>query len=131
LNGLVFKGKGNGQFIPLSMVESGIFISGDGKGLSKLKAADGNLLLAATQNQGPVEIYKKKQSSKIIEAAASDVFAILTFNDGKKQKIEFNYGSSFLSQSPRCFLLSSKVTSCAITDQSGKTRNISLKAGLP
>ena len=129
LNGLVLKGKGNGQFIPLSMVESGIFISGDGKGLSKLKAADGNLLLAATQNQGPVEIYKKKQSSKIIEAAASDVFAILTFNDGKKQKIEFNYGSSFLSQSPRCFLLSSKVTSCAITDQSGKTRNISLKAG--
>jgi len=127
LNGLILKGKGNGQFIPLSMIESGIFISGDGKGLSKLKAADGNLLLAATQNQGPVEIYKKKQPSKIIEAAAGDVFALLTFNDGKKQKIEFNYGSSFLSQSPRCFLLSSRVTSCDITDQNGKTRNIAIR----
>ena len=127
LNGLILKGKGNGQFIPLSIVESGIFISGNGKGLSKLKAADGSLLLAATQNLGPVEVFKKKQGSKIIEAAAGDAFAILSFSDGKKQKIEFNYGSSFLSQSSRFLLLSSKVTSCDITDQDGKTRNISLK----
>ncbi|HEV8272886.1 MAG TPA: VCBS repeat-containing protein [Chitinophagaceae bacterium] len=127
LNGLILKGKGDGHFIPLSIVESGIFISGNGKGLSKLKAADGSLLLAATQNMGPVEIYKQKQRSKIIEAAAGDAFAILTFNDGKKQKVEFNYGSSFLSQSPRYFLLSSKVTNCDITDQNGKTRNIPIK----
>jgi len=126
LNGLVLKGKGNGQFTPLSIVESGIFISGDGKGLSKLKGADGSLLLAVTQNLGPVEVYKKKQSSKIIEAAPGDAFAILTFNDGKKQKIEFNYGSSFLSQSPRCFLLPSKVSKCDITDQNGKTRSVPL-----
>ena len=59
LNGLVLRGNGNGQFIPLSMVESGIFIGGNGKGLSKLKAADGNLLLVATQNLGPVEVFKK------------------------------------------------------------------------
>jgi hypothetical protein len=127
LNGLVLKGKGNGQFIPLSMVESGIFIGGDGKGLSKLKAADGSLLLVATQNLGPVEVFKRKGNAKFIEAAPGDVFATLTFNDGKKQKVEFNYGSSFLSQSPRCFLLSPRVSGCDITDQNGKTRTVSLK----
>jgi hypothetical protein len=107
-------------------VESGIFIGGNGKGLSKLKAADGACYWQQLKIMGPVEVFKQKQRSKIIEAAAGDAFAILTFNDGKKQKIEFNYGSSFLSQSPRCFLISSKVTSCDITDQNGKTRSISL-----
>jgi len=127
LTGLVLKGKGNGEFVPLSILQSGIFIGGDGKGLSKLKAADGSLLLAATQNQGPVQLFKSKQHSKIIEASVGDEFAILTLDDGKKQKVEFNYGSSFLSQSPRFLFLSPKITACEITDRNGKTRNVQVK----
>jgi hypothetical protein len=127
LNGLVLKGKGNGEFVPLSILQSGIFIGGDGKGLSKLKSADGSLLIAATQNQGPVQLFKSKQHSKIIEATVGDEFAILTLDDGKKQKVEFNYGSSFLSQSPRFLFLSPKITACEITDRGGKTRSIQLK----
>jgi len=92
-----------------------------------LKAADGSLLLAATQNQGPVQLFKSKQHSKIIEASVGDEFAILTLDDGKKQKVEFNYGSSFLSQSPRFLFLSPKITACEITDRNGKTKNVQVK----
>jgi hypothetical protein len=127
LNGLVLKGKGNGEFVPLSILQSGIFIGGDGKGLSKLKAADGSLLIAATQNQGPVQLFKNKQHSKIIEASVGDEFAMLILDDGKKQKVEFNYGSSFLSQSPQFLFLSPKVIACEITDRNGKTRSVQVK----
>ena len=108
LNGLVLKGKGNGEFIPLSILQSGIFIGGNGKGLGKLKSADGSLLIVATQNLGPVQIFKNKQRSKMINVTPNDEFALLTLADGKKQKVEFNYGSSFLSQSQRFLFLSTK-----------------------
>lgn len=39
LNGLLLKGNGQGQFAPLSILESGIFIPGNGKALVKLKGA--------------------------------------------------------------------------------------------
>jgi FG-GAP-like repeat len=126
LNGLVLKGKGDGGFIPLSILQSGIFINGNGKGLSKLKGADGSLLLAATQNLGPIQLFKSKQKSKIIDVLPDDEYALLTLADGKKQKVEFGYGSSFLSQSQRFLFLSGKITSCIISDRSGKVRSKSL-----
>ncbi len=123
LNGLVLKGDGKGGFIPLTILQSGIFISGDGKGLAKLIAADGSCLLVATQNKGPVQVYRKKKNSKIIKVAPGDISVILTFADGKKQKTEFGYGASFLSQSSRFFLLPQGVKTCVITDAHGKTRS--------
>ena len=127
LNGLVLKGDGNGGFIPLSILQSGICISGNGKAFAKLASADQSYLLIATQNREPVKVYKNKTPAKIIRAEASDAFAVLTFANGKKQKIECSYGASFLSQSSRFFLLSSNIVSCNVTDIQGRTRNILVK----
>ncbi|HEV8283892.1 MAG TPA: VCBS repeat-containing protein [Chitinophagaceae bacterium] len=124
LNGLVLKGDGKGNFSPLSILQSGIYIHGNGKGLAKLKKGDSTYLLIATQNRGPVQIYKTKRSLKIISVAANDVYAIINFENGKKQKMEFYYGASFLSQSGRFFTLPDKVKSCTVTNSLGKTRNL-------
>lgn len=127
LNGLILKGDGEGGFTPLSILQSGIYISGNGKGMAKLKGANNNYLMAATQNHGPLQIYKCKQSAKLVLAEPGDVFAILEFANGKKQKTECYYGSSFLSQSSRFFSIPQNVRSCTITGIQGKTRNVSLE----
>ena len=124
LNGLVLQGDGKGGFTPLPILESGIFISGNGKGLVKLKSAGNNYLLVSTQNNGPVQVFKNRQAVKMIPAAADDAFAVFTFKDGKKQKVECYYGVSFLSQSSRFFSVPGNVKLCSITDTKGKARDV-------
>jgi hypothetical protein len=60
LNGLVLKGDGKGKFEPLTIMQSGIYIPGNGKGLDKLKSAGGNYLLVAGQNKGSLKIFQLK-----------------------------------------------------------------------
>jgi len=127
LNGLVLRGDGNGGFTSLSILQSGIYINGAGKGLAKLKGTNNNYLLAATQNKGPLQIYKCKQPVKLVPAEPRDAFAVLEFANGKKQKVECYYGASFLSQSSRFFSIPKNVRSCTITDIQGKTRNVSME----
>ena len=58
LSGLILRGDGNGNFSALSIAESGIYIPGNGRGLVKLKSSSGKLLLAASQNRGPLKLYE-------------------------------------------------------------------------
>ena len=60
LNGLVLKGDGRGHFEPLTIEQSGIYIPGNGKGLAKLKNANGNYLLVAGQNKDHLKIFELK-----------------------------------------------------------------------
>lgn len=126
LNGLVLKGDGKGGFKPLSILQSGIFISGNGKGLSRLRGADNSYLVAATQNRGPIQIYKSKKDIHILTANPDDQYAELTLINGKKRKVECYYGASFLSQSSRFFAVNNKVKSCIITNSKGKARSVTL-----
>src|SRR4029079_4981569 len=56
LNGLILKGDGKGRFIPLTILQSGIFIEGNGRALVKFRGNNGNVLVAASQNKGPLKI---------------------------------------------------------------------------
>jgi hypothetical protein len=128
LNGLVLKGNGNGTFTPLTILQSGINITGNGKGLSKLRGADNSCLIVATQNKGPLQVYKSKYAPvKTILAGPGDISALISLKDGKRQKVEFYYGSSFLSQSGRFFQLSKEVASVEITDKMGRKRSVPLR----
>ena len=60
LNGLVLTGDGKGKFKPLTMMQSGIYIPGSGKALAKLKSVNGNYLLVASQNKGPLKVFQLK-----------------------------------------------------------------------
>jgi ASPIC and UnbV/FG-GAP-like repeat len=127
LNGLILKGDGNGNFIPLSIFESGLYINGNGKALSKIINASGNYIMVATQNKGPMQIYKNKNTVKLIRAFSTDIYATLIFESGKKQKQECYYGASFLSQGSRFFSIPNNLKSCSITDANGKTREVVIK----
>ena len=58
LNGLLLKGDGRGNFKPLSILQSGIYIPGDGKALVKLESASGKYLAAASQYKDDLKLFE-------------------------------------------------------------------------
>jgi hypothetical protein len=124
LNGLYLKGDGKGGFTPLSILQSGIFIPGDGKGLVKLRSADGNYLLAAGQNRGPLKIMELKKKRQLIALQPNDMSAEIIYKNGVRRKEEFYYGSSFLSQSGRFLKLDPGMQSVEIMDSKGRSRKV-------
>jgi hypothetical protein len=124
LNGLMLKGNGKGGFIPQTILESGIFIPGNGKALIKLRGKNGKYLLAAGQNRGPLKIFELKKHTNNIPLQSNEVSAEISLRNGKKQRLEFYYGFSFLSQSARFLSIDKNVTSVIISDNRGKTRKM-------
>jgi hypothetical protein len=122
LNGLMLKGDGKGNFSPLSIAQSGIYIPGDGKALVCLKGENGKLLIAASQNKGPIKVFELRRHVNFIPLQPFDESAIIKYKDGKQQKHELNYGSSFLSQSGRFLVVDSNVVSVQIKNNKGETK---------
>jgi hypothetical protein len=128
LNGLVLLGDGEGNFKTETILRTGLFIPGDAKALIKLKGNDDNYILAASQNKGPLKIFSHKNKiQKLIPLQSFDVSALLTYKNGKKQKHEISYGSSFMSQSSRFLSVDNNIISVEIRDSKGKMRKISLQ----
>ena len=128
LNGLVLLGDGAWNFTAQTILQSGFFVPGDAKALIKLRGANNNYFLAASQNRGPLKLFSSNnQNQKIIPLQPSDVSAILTYRSGKKQKHEIHYGSSFLSQSSRFLNIGNNIVSAEIKDSKGNLRTISLQ----
>ncbi|MEP6950188.1 MAG: VCBS repeat-containing protein, partial [Ginsengibacter sp.] len=124
LNGLVLKGDGKGGFVPLSILQSGIFIPGNGKALVKLRGKDNQYLLAASQNKGPLQVYKLRHPGTEIAFLPDDIYAIVTKENGSKQKIENYSGSSFLSQSGTFFSIGNDTKSVTIVNSRDQQRNV-------
>jgi hypothetical protein len=123
LNGLVLKGDGAGHFQALSILQSGIYLPGNGKGLVQLAAKD-KMLVAAGENRGPLKLYAARQAKKVVKLKPNDMYAEITLKNGKKSRQEFHFGASFLSQSGREMFLSPQVSSVTITDNNMNTRKI-------
>ena len=125
INGLILKGDGAGNFTVLSILQSGLFIPGDGKALIKL-LVNNKPVLAASQNSGQLKLFQSKMGGdKIIILNNDDISATLTLTNGKKRKEEFNYGSTFLSQSSRWIQLNSFIKSIEITNGKRQVRLVS------
>lgn len=124
LNGLVLKGDGKGNFKSLSILESGIFIPGNGKAIVKLKSSNGKYLIAASQNRGDLKVYSLKRNIKNIQVKEDDVSAIIKYKSGLVQKREVYYGASFLSQSGRFLTIDNNVVSVKVTNTKNQSRNI-------
>lgn len=124
LNGLYLKGNGNGSFSPLSILQCGIFIPGNGKALVKLKGVKDNCLIVASQNKGSIKVFQQKKPVKMYTFQPLDVSATIKYKNGKRTKEEFYYGSSFLSQSGRFINLNSNIKSITVTNNKGISKNI-------
>lgn len=123
--GTVLIGDGQGGFSELDFAKSGFFVRGDGKGLVKLHSSNQTFMLA-TQNQDSLKAFSLGVVSSLFTPEADDAYADLIFKDGSKQRIEFYYGSSYLSQSTRTIRLSEGLSDLSVTKYSGDSRKISV-----
>ena len=125
LNGLFLKGDGHGGFMPESILQSGIFIPGNGKALVKLRGdKEGKYLLAGSQNRGPLKLYELKRAVKEIPLLPLDVEATILYTNGVQRKEEYYYGSSFLSQSGRFLIAGQRIKSITIKNSLGISRKV-------
>jgi hypothetical protein len=126
LNGLMMKGDGKGNFTALSIMQSGIYIPGNGKSLVQLRNNKNECLLAAAENRGPLRIFKLKKKITSLPVKPDDQYAIIQLKNGKQRKEEFYYGASYLSQSSRFLNVDANVKSIQVFNSKGESRTINL-----
>jgi enediyne biosynthesis protein E4 len=124
-NGLMLKGNGKGQFVPLNQNKTGFYVPHNAKGLAQLTNANGRRLLVATQNRAAVRVFGQNAPlTKWITLQPADAVAIVKNKNGKTYRQELYYGQSFLSQSGRKLPLNHTVSSVEILDSKGKRRRV-------
>lgn len=121
--GLVLLGDGKGKFTPIPSAKSGFYVPNDAKSLVKIFVNDQELVLAS-QNRDSLKVFanRNNQAEKIFTPETYDVSALLHYANGKKQKIEFYYGSGYLSQSTRKVFIPKGVEAIEIFNSKGESR---------
>lgn len=125
--GLCLRGDGKGGFSALSLAASGFYVKGDAKGLARIHSALGEDIWVATQNQDSVVVLARTGSAsgdvRWISLQPQDFSAELTMADGKVRRLEFYYGSTYLSQSSRRVAVDGRVKKVVIRDFKGNARD--------
>jgi hypothetical protein len=128
LNSLLLLGNGKGAFAPQSLLQAGVFVTGDAKAMIKLKGGDNNYLITCSQNNGPLKIFAKNDSDqKLIPVNQYDKAVLITLSNGMVRKEELYYGNSFLSQSSRFVCINSSVRKAELVDHMGVKRVVYTK----
>ncbi len=123
--GLFLSGDGEGGFTSVLGRNSGFFVDGDAKALAELSLKDGSSLILAAQNSDTLKVFKPvSKSPGSIRLRKDEVYAEVTFSNGKKSYHEFHYGSGYLSQSSRVLKIPENAVSVEITTYKGEKRSI-------
>jgi hypothetical protein len=127
--GLVLKGDGAGGFESISIRQTGLILDNDGRSLVEINNEDGSSYLFASNNNGPPQVYQQSMvlAKESVLPEPGDTHAIIVHANGKKQKVEFYYGSGYLSQSSRRVLLPKDWIQLTIINSQGKSRVVKQK----
>ncbi len=125
LTGLVLLGNGRGSFNVVSSAQSNFYVSGDAKALVKLYTVDGDELFIASRNRDSLNAFLRIPAPpEVLTIQAMESWAQIIFSDGRKQRIEFYYGSGYLSQSSRRLSIPKGAKEIIIYDYKGNSRKI-------
>ncbi len=128
-SGLYLKGDGKGNFAATPIAQSGFFVKGDAKGLARVHTAHNEDIIIATQNQDSLMVFAKRPlkaapPAKWITLNDNDFTGEIVYMDGRKSRVEFYYGSTYLSQSSRKIMVDKNVEKMTITDFRGHKRQV-------
>lgn len=123
--GLLLRGDGRGHFLPVSMDRSGFCASRDARSMVEVATPAHSLLLVANnsdtlqtfQQRLPVEERNKRLNP-------DDCAALLTFANGRVRRVEFSYGSGYLSQSSRRLSIPMGVKTVTLINYQGNRRSL-------
>jgi hypothetical protein len=119
-DGLLLKGDGKGNFLPQTILQSGIYIPGNGKALAEMRGVNGQTVIAASQNRGYLKLFELRKSQPLIAVDDATTDLMMDLGNGKKRKQELYYGSSFQSQSGRYIKKTPEIRNIQKRDRSGK-----------
>jgi hypothetical protein len=122
LNGILMKGNGKGSFNVMSIAESGIYIPGNAKAMIKLIGSNKSYDVVTSQNREKLRINRLNTSYEVLKPQKNENSALVAYKNGKKQKIEFPFGSSYLSQSSRFMILTPDIVTVSFIATDGKKR---------
>ena len=124
-NGLFLAGNGDGSFTTINARESGFFVDGDAKGLAELTGRNGERLILASQNSGPLKVFRTSGESKAnLKLQPDDLVVNLGYRSGKQERREFYLGSNYLSGSSRILHIPDSVSSIQVIKFTGEVRDI-------
>lgn len=97
--------------------------------MARIHTAKNEDVLLVTQNQDSLKVYGRKPragvaSDKWISLNPDDCCADLVYQNNIKCKLEFYYGSAYLSQSSRKIPVSKNVAKMIITNYKGVKREV-------
>ncbi|CAZ96244.1 Similar to ASPIC and UnbV protein containing FG-GAP repeats [Zobellia galactanivorans] len=121
--GWLFLGDGSGSFGLADVSQSGFFVEGDAKSLVGLNAAGKELVVVGRNNEGLKTFYRPMKNRMYIPKP-NDVYALMTFENGDKQKVEIHYGGGYLSSTSRNIAIPEAAVSVKIMDGNGRETEI-------
>ncbi len=117
--GWLFKGDGKGGFKAIDVAKSGFYVDGDAKGMARVLTKKGELIIS-TRNNTTIRTHLFKGDYQVVyRAKPQDIAAIVRYNNGTEQRIEFSYGSGYLSNSSRTLTTPYGTAAVAIIDHKG------------
>ena len=128
-NGLCLKGDGTGNFNAMQTANTGFYVPGDAKGLAKLYTANNEPVIIATQNQDDLLVFgsnnpNSKSTDRWVDLNVDDFSAEIIYKDGRKKRLEFYYGSTYMSQSTRKLPIENDMAKITIINYKGNKRNV-------
>lgn len=97
--GLLLKGDGKLHFNALPANRSGLFLTGATRGLGLIYDKKNRPVVIAPANSGDLKLLSLQQPpARIIRALPNEVYAEITFKNGKTCRKEFQHGTGYLSQ---------------------------------
>ena len=123
LNGLVLINDGNKKFNSISFEKSGFIVSGDARALSEINVKGDNYFVS-TQNRKGLTMFKTvSTSTPTIKVSPIISSAVVSFSNQRKQKFEFGWGDSFLSQKTRQWIPPNGAVKIEFKDSKGNIIN--------
>jgi enediyne biosynthesis protein E4 len=127
--GELLLGRGDGTFDMTTPASSGFRVTGDAKALVRLSGAKQTHFIAS-QNKGPLLAFTSRAEANRFTPEASDSWAEVTMSGSRKMRVEFHYGSGYLSQSSRAVSLPVDAQSIKVYNWRGESRVIKLPVAL-
>lgn len=128
--GCVLVGRGDGTFSFLPSGESNFYVPGDARAMAEIVTADQNAWLLIGQNRDSLRAWPAPRAfESVYPLAGGDVWATVTYPDGRRERREYYYGSGYLSQSSRNMKIGGQVTAIEVTSFRGETRRFALEIG--
>lgn len=124
--GLVLRGEGTGAFSSVAGTESGFWVEGDARALTRVSAQNGDDLVLAAVNNDTLRVFRKKSAPKTrrVSWLPGEIRATLQLKDGRTMRCERYWGQGYLSQASGVWEIHENVRSVTLFDGAGTSRTL-------